>query len=245
MAYRGELLAARDHLEQAIPLTDSLHGPFWVVTARGHAAMVLWALGDRDGATRLTLDNLRFAEQLTHPMGVTLSIYWAALIEVLRGDAAMTRQRSEEAIAIGSLRGFKNLAASCRVLRGWALAELGEPEAGIAEITESIETQRAMGFRMGIDFFLALLAQARCRAGQIKEALEAVDEALAEEEAVGAHLWQAELLRLKGELLWALSPDRTDEAESTLRRAIAIATDQQAESMRQRAEASLLRLFET
>ena len=95
---------------------------------------------------------------------------------------------------------------------------------------------------MGIDFFLALLAQARCRAGQIKEALEAVDEALAEGEAVGAHLWQAELLRLKGELLRALSPDRTDEAESTLRRAIAIATDQQAESMRQRAEASLLRL---
>jgi tetratricopeptide (TPR) repeat protein len=248
--YRGEFPAAWDHFDQAIPLTDSLHDPFWVVNtlhpsviARGHAALVLHVLGDDEGAAALVSDNLRIAEQLAHPLGLAYCHYWAAWVEVLRRDAAAARPHVEEAIALSTKMGFALPLPLSRVVRGWALAELGEPEAGLAEIHEALAAQGGMRFKVGLDFNLALLAQACSRAGRVEEALDAVDEALAEEEATGALLWQAELLRLRGELLWALSPERMEEAESNLRRAIEVATEQGAASLRTRAEASLRQLF--
>jgi tetratricopeptide (TPR) repeat protein len=249
MSNRGLLLGSLEHLERAIELADSSNDPLVVATplhpaviARGHAATVHWILGDNDTATRVTLDNLRFARQLPHPVSVVYAQSWAAVIEVLRGDAAMTRQRCEEAIALSSDQGLNLQADLCRVLRGWALAELGEPEVGATEIKESIEAQRALGFRVSTDFSLALLAQAQWRAGRVQEALATVEEALAEQQAVGTYQWRAELLRLKGELLWALSPEHAGEAESNVLQAIAVAREQQAASLTARAEASLRRL---
>src|SRR6202022_1678339 len=121
MSNRGVLLGALDHLERAIALSDTSDDPFVVATplhpaviARGHAATVLWLLGDNDAATRLTLDNLRFARKLPHPISVVYAQSWAAVIEVMRGDAAMTRQRSEEAIALCSDRGLTLQTDLCR-----------------------------------------------------------------------------------------------------------------------------------
>jgi class 3 adenylate cyclase/tetratricopeptide (TPR) repeat protein len=250
MTYQGALPTARDHLEQAIPLIDAQHDPFLVedalhpvVNARGHAALVLWLLGDQDGAARMTLDNLALAEALPLTSSLAYAQHWAAMIEYLRGDLEMARQRSEAALSRGSDRGLTLLVARSRVLRGWVMAELGEPDLGMREINEGLEAQRTLGLRVAVDFSLGLMAQVHCRAGHPEKALEAVDEALMEEEALGAHLWKAELLRLKGEALWALSPERADEAASNVRLAIAAAADQQAESLRVRAEGTLRRLL--
>ena len=54
--------------------------------------------------------------------------------------------------------------------------------------------------------------------------------------------YEAELHRLEGELLLELHPDGTAEAERELRTAVAVAHEQQAATMEQRARASLREL---
>ena len=56
--------------------------------------------------------------------------------------------------------------------------------------------------------------------------------------------WAAELHRLKGELLLALSTDNAAEAETCFRHALDIARHQQAKSLELRAAMSLARLWQ-
>jgi predicted ATPase len=70
--------------------------------------------------------------------------------------------------------------------------------------------------------------------------LIAVDQALAEVEATGERFYEAELCRLRGEVL-GHAPERAEEAEHWLRRAVAVAESQQAISLQRRAVASLSR----
>jgi predicted ATPase len=87
------------------------------------------------------------------------------------------------------------------------------------------------------------LADLHLRAQRAEAALAAAEEALAEVEATGERFYEADLHRLRGEAL-ALLPGRAHEAESSLRRAVAVAESQQAISLQRRAKASLASLTE-
>ena len=60
----------------------------------------------------------------------------------------------------------------------------------------------------------------------------------------GERYWEAEIHRLKGELLLALSAEKYTEAETCFRQALDIARSQQAKSLELRAAASLSRLWQ-
>jgi predicted ATPase len=63
-------------------------------------------------------------------------------------------------------------------------------------------------------------------------------------ECCGARQWEAELNRLKGELLLEQTVDHTGEAEACFMQALAIARRQQARSYELRAAMSLSRLWQ-
>jgi predicted ATPase len=98
---------------------------------------------------------------------------------------------------------------------------------------------------------LALLAEACQTAGQITEGLGAVDQALAIAHETGERYYEAELHRLKGELLLArregANMDEVDagysNAEACFQRAITVARRQSAKSLELRAVMSLCRLW--
>jgi predicted ATPase len=107
---------------------------------------------------------------------------------------------------------------------------------------------------------LALLAEASARGGQTTEGLEALAEALALLTTSGVRWWEAELHRLRGELLLqsgvqspessvfahhaALRMPHEAEAEACFQRALDIAHRQQAKSLELRAVVSLARLWQ-
>ncbi len=98
---------------------------------------------------------------------------------------------------------------------------------------------------MAIPRFLVLLAEAHGRAGQASEGLGVLDEALAMVRRSGDRNSEAaELYRIRGELLLAVSGEQRDEAEASLRRAVVIARRQQAKSPELRATMSLARLLD-
>jgi predicted ATPase len=124
------------------------------------------------------------------------------------------------------------------------LAEQGQGEAGIAELRSAMATIRAIGTAAELPWYLALLAGAHTTVGQTAEGLDAIAEALALVASTNERFYEAEIYRLKGELLLKHSGSNTAaEAESCFRRALDISRVQSAKSWELRAATSLARLW--
>ena len=132
--------------------------------------------------------------------------------------------------------------------RGWALAQQGQEEEGIAQIRQGLAASRATGARVGWSYWLALLAEVYGKAGQVEEGLPLLAEALPVVDKTGERFYEAELYRLKGELTLqssAQSPEsKVKAAEGCFQKAIEVARQQQAKSLELRAVMSLSRLWQ-
>jgi predicted ATPase len=130
-----------------------------------------------------------------------------------------------------------------RHLRGWAMAEQGRNEEGIAQIQESLAASRAMGAELWRPYFLCLLAEACIETGRLDDGLSALTEALAAANEHENRSYEAETHRLKGELLLKQDDSNAAETQSCFERAIEIARGQSAKSWELRATMSLARLL--
>jgi predicted ATPase len=92
--------------------------------------------------------------------------------------------------------------------------------------------------------YLALLADAQGQGGQAEEELTLLAEVLTAIEKAGAHGYEAELYRLKGELLLRQAIPDTPQAEACFQQALAIAHSQHAKSWELCAALSLSRLWQ-
>jgi predicted ATPase len=93
-------------------------------------------------------------------------------------------------------------------------------------------------------YWLALLAEAYAKVDQPEAGLTRLAEALVVVNETGERRWEAELHRLKGELLLACSAERDTEAETCFRQALDIARRQQAKSWELRAAMNLAGLWQ-
>ena len=130
------------------------------------------------------------------------------------------------------------------IVRGWALSEQGDGETGIALMRQGLAAVRATGAELSRSVHLALQAEGHGKVGQTEAALTVLAEARAAVDRSQGRVYEAELYRLKGELLLALSPENEAEAEACLRQALAIAGRQAAKSLELRAATSLSRLWQ-
>jgi len=164
-------------------------------------------------------------------------------------------------VALCEEQGLSFFLARAKVLLGWALAEEGRIEDGLAQIHEGIAGYRATGAEAEMPYWLSLLAHAQGRAGQPEEGLRTLAEAMQRVRQSGVRICEAELHRLRGELLLQQAvpknqeggcglPDSAaidarvmTEAEACFRDAIEIARQQQAKSLELRAVTSLSRLL--
>lgn len=87
----------------------------------------------------------------------------------------------------------------CQV-RGWALAEQGQRQAGIVQIHQGLVVYRATGAGGWQPYFLALLAEEFGKVGQPEEGLAVLVEALVMVDNGGECMMEAELYRINGEL---------------------------------------------
>jgi predicted ATPase len=161
-------------------------------------------------------------------------------------------------IALATEQGFVFDLAMGTILRGWALAEEGQGEEGIAQIRQGLAAYQATRAELVRPYFLALLAEAYRKVGQTEDGLAALAEALSLVDKTGECWYGAELYRLKGALtlqkfqvqgskFQVENPQSAfrnpqSEAEACFLKAIDIAHRQQAKSLELRAVMSLVRL---
>jgi predicted ATPase len=130
------------------------------------------------------------------------------------------------------------------ILYSWEVAQQGQAQDGIAQITQGLSAFRATGAVLNQPYCLALLAEAYGMRGQPEAGLTTLAEALTLVDTTGERWYEAEIHRLKGQLLLQQSPDNTAEAESCFHQAISIAQNQSAKSWELRAATSLARLWQ-
>jgi predicted ATPase len=127
------------------------------------------------------------------------------------------------------------------------LVELNQAEEGIVQSEDGIATARAAGFEFGLAYSLVALGNGYGKAGRAADGLAAVAQGLAVSQKTGERWFDAEVYRLKGELL--LKQDAhaeskvEDEAETCFRQAVEIARCQQAKWWELRTTVSLARLL--
>ena len=255
----GELAAARAHLEQAIARYDlerhrsiaPQHGDDPALTSLGFLSIALWFLGHPDQALARSLEGQALAAKLAAPYSTAFATSFRCWVHVRRGEPDAARACCEALVALADEHGFGFFRAEADVFRGWSLAEEGQADAGIALIRDGLASHRAAGTEMGRPSHLALLAEACARARRLDEGLAVLDEALATLAATGEHAYEAELHRLKGDLL-CRQPRRgrkdaavERQAEASIRQAVAIARRQGAKALELRAVSALCRLRPT
>ena len=126
---------------------------------------------------------------------------------------------------------------------GWALSAQGLYERGIECLRNGIAAHGATGSLTNQSYSFALLAEAYGKVGRVEDALEALTAALSVQEKTGERVYEAELYRLKGDLLLMRSASNAVEAERLFRAAIEAARRQQAKSLELRATTSLAPLL--
>jgi len=206
-------------------------------------AVALWLLGYPDRAVERSRAALALAAEHAQPSSVVLARHFAAMLHQCRREPDLAREHSEAVLAIAHEQGFSFWLAGARVLRGWSLAVEGKATEGVVELREGLAAWAATGSETYRTYYLGLLAESLGRAGSPGEGLAALDEALALVERTGERLYEAELYRLRGELLLEKhGPQTREEAVSSFRRASQVAHQQSARSLELRAAMSLVRL---
>jgi predicted ATPase len=249
--FLGEFAQARTHAEQGIALYDPQQHRAHVVRygndsgvgCRVFSAEALWVLGYPDQALRRIDEALTRAHELAHPYNLAFALHFAAWFYQLRREPHRAQERAEAAIALAQEQGFLQSLAGVSMLRGWAVAEQGQVEEGLAQLRQGIVDMGATGAQIQPRVLMSL-ADVYGHMEQPEEGLRVLAEADAAAQARGERFMEAELSRLKGELLLAQSAEHQAAAAICFQQALAVARRQKAKSWELRAATSLSRLWQ-
>jgi predicted ATPase len=245
--------AAGEHLQHAFDLDGPLRQrldtlPYEVVTSlvlnRCYRASVLLALGYPDQAVRVSRESVALAQEIGRPSALTLALLFASNLHLLLGDVEGAREQAEAGVALATEHGFYEFVVFGMLIRGCCtVADGGQIEAGITDLRGALDLLRAAGAELGRPYYTGMLAEAYGKAGQPAQGIALIEEAVECMNRTGQHLFEAELQRVKGDLLLAVSRDRHAEAEDCYRHALDCARRQGSKSAELSAALSLSRLW--
>jgi class 3 adenylate cyclase/tetratricopeptide (TPR) repeat protein len=252
----GEFTSALSHLERAISLYDPARSEAYRavypvidpgVASLGWAAMTLCLLGHSDQALERDRQALALARTLAHPFNLVFALGRSAQFHLLRREGDASLNCADECLRLATEYGFEQMSTWAAANQARALVELGRSEEGIVQLQERVAALRASGWGLQLTAFLAALSDGYGKVGRAAEGLAAVAEGLVISEKNGDRWFDAELHRLKGELLLKQNAHAERKAENEVeicfRRALEIARRQQAKCWELRATVSLARLF--
>jgi class 3 adenylate cyclase len=248
--YEGDYIGAREHLEKVLAsYNPELHrslafrfGQDIGVSGMVFLALTLWPLGEIEHARRLAQEALAYAPSTGHLATVAYALVVNCDLELLRRDTRRLLAHGQSLVAMSREHGLAFYLARSTFLLGYARWRAGE-EAGETEMREGIGMMREQGITYKLPLFEACRAEAEAEMGRVESALAMLDDAFALSERTGQHCHDAELHRLRGDIL--LRADRPDfaAAEGAFTRSIEIARGQRTRSFELRAALALAKLY--
>jgi predicted ATPase len=214
------------------------------VWALVNLGLALWALGYPEQAIAKNREAITLAQELSHPFSEASALLYASGAHWLRRESQAALEMAEGAIALSSERGFLQYVGMATFYRSAALADQGHLQEGIAGMGAVVEALRASGVELSSPWFLTELAKAHRMAGQAEQGLSLVSEAQELVSKNGERYAEAEMHRVKGELILTRSPSDHTEAEVSFRESLDVARRQTAKSYELRTVTSLARLLQ-
>jgi serine/threonine protein kinase/tetratricopeptide (TPR) repeat protein len=252
MLYRADFAGARACFETALAeLDEQASSKFWVAQTGHHAgvnircnlAVSLWHLGYPDQALLVNQEVCRLARELGHPFSLAYCLHHTAWLYQFCRLGVETQAVAEEQIAIAADQGFALWQATGTFFRGAGMLLQRRPEESLPLLQNGHDAFRATGAEIIRPFQLSVLGDAYTQVARFEDAHRALDDGLALVEKNDDHLQEAELHRLKGELLLAESPDGA-APEDRFTQSIETARRQQSKAWELRASMSLARLWQ-
>lgn len=247
----GELASAKDYAEQGFTLYEhqrytqlgsayGVHDP--AVCSRIHAAKAVWLLGYPDQALQAIEDALSMARKMSHPYTLGFALTAAIWIHHHRGESQASQDVLENLMALATEQEHRRWLRAANFLQGWLMVEQGQWERGLAQMGRG-KGELIIEGRQQI-YYATLVAQAWLKGGQIEEAHSVLTKALARVRDTGVRYYEAELHRIKGEVLLRRSASSRKEAETCFYTAIDLSHHQGAKSLELRAIMSLSVLWQ-
>ncbi len=206
--FLGDYEAAYEHLQAVIHLYDPAQHRQLAHTfsydpgtmAYQYAALASWALGYAERAIALSAEGLRLSRQHANPFNLANSLNHAALhICWSHGDSQTALLYSEEALSLATRYDFRQLIGLALLCRGWSMFYSGQVEKGFKELWEGLTLWLASGVRLAINYCYQTIAKAYLVVGDDQNAWDALEKGFNSVES--GPFWEAELWRLRGELL--------------------------------------------
>jgi len=249
---RGKFAAAHAALERSISMCEDGKAAAYLdlsaqdprVHVRLYDGMALCFLGYPDQALRVCADARRYADTSQHPFSEAMARTISLRVHQLRGEAAIVARQADAAIALCEEHGFVHYLAMALILRGWATAQQGEFEKGIAEIQAGLEKERATDALLFELYTSGLLADACIKNERYEQAFDFLDQAQSRlDDENSERYYAAEIYRLLGET-YLRSHQDLDQAERCFCRGLEIAREQKAKSLELRLCVSMYDLYE-
>ncbi len=248
----GELETSQRHVERGLELFESklrsaavplysAHHP--AVCGYAWHARLSWLRGRPDAARRYADRTISLAKELGDTISTAFALSEKALVHRMMLEPKLALEIAGAAINIAEDVGFLYVLRHARIVKGWALTELGRTEEGVGQLREETDALSANREELFLTLGLATLADACLRAGHIEDGLKAVGDALDLVGRSGECFWEAEINRLRGELLLGQRPSNSALAKAAFERAVELARQQGAKSLELRATTSLARML--
>ncbi len=209
------------------------------VCSRNFSALSLALLGYPDQAVACVRDAVALARSLDHPFSLVLALFASAWVHHLRREYGPAREFADAVIALcGEQAIAPQHAIKARIIRDFTMAIDGDPERVVAEAQGGSREVLTCGG----SYYLGLIAETHGRAGDVDAGLQVLAEAAAYIGTTDERVWEAEIHRLRGELLVETGAVHEGEASACFARALEIARRQDAKLLELRAATSLARL---
>jgi class 3 adenylate cyclase/predicted ATPase/ABC-type transport system involved in cytochrome c biogenesis ATPase subunit len=244
--FMGAFVEARVHLERTVDLcaaneeTIAAYRRFGTddrVNALSFLASTLLLLGYPEQSATAVGQALSRAQAMGLAYSTALALSHVAILGTIGCDPQRAAAYADEAIALSVEHGLASPAHRARFFRGALLAQSGDLQLGIELMRSAMAAAEGSAERNRRTLYLGHLASAHASLGQPEIGLDLLDEAVRTAEVTSEKLFEAELHRLRGEILLILG--RRGEAEAGLRRALTIAQQQQARWWELRAATTL------
>jgi predicted ATPase len=218
--FHGDAQAVDSHVAHALSLYDpdlprshqtqfGNHDP--LPCAYTFRALARWLQG-RDKDAQADYEKVCSTTQtIAHPFTSALAHALGNWIYVFRRCPDKLLPAAEQLIELTETQGFAQWHAYGEIQKGWALAMLGQPDAGLALLDHGLMTNTQLGGHAADPFHLGMRADICLAGGDLDDALVSVERALAAATSNDEHWWEPALLHLKGVILDQLgSPDANE-----------------------------------
>lgn len=210
---QANLLFHQGRLPEAVALTDRCLADYGQGGSRAtavqdpgvmclcYSSWALWEMGRADEALARARQGVALAERLKHPFSLGQALGFLAVAHYFRGESAPGLLAAQRAIQVCEAGGFMQWLSHARVLHGRLQAELGELDAGLAEMARGHAQWTATGAVVTRPFYAVLRAEGLALAGRPDEALPLMAEAHALIGRHGERYFEPEVHRVMGALL--------------------------------------------